>query len=31
MSRVGWLMTRSLTEKYVETEAASVKRAVDSR
>jgi uncharacterized membrane protein len=29
LSRVGWLMTRSLTEQYVETEAASVKRAAE--
>ena len=29
LSRVGWLMTRSLTAQYVETEAASVKRAAE--
>ena len=27
MSRIGWLMTRSLTKRYVETEAASIKAA----
>lgn len=30
MSGVGWLMTRSLTERYVETEAASIKLAAET-
>ncbi len=30
LARIGWLMTRSLTEQYVETEAASVKRAAEA-
>jgi uncharacterized membrane protein len=30
MSGPGWLMTRSLTRKYVETEAASIKRAAET-
>ena len=30
MSGVGWLMTRSLTRRYVETEAASIKRAAET-
>jgi hypothetical protein len=29
LSRIGWLMTRSLTEQYVETEASCVKRAAE--
>ncbi|HYJ28635.1 MAG TPA: SRPBCC family protein [Nocardioides sp.] len=28
---MGWLMTRSLTRRYVETEAASMKRAAETR
>lgn len=30
VSTVGWLLTRSLTRRYVETEAVSVKRAAES-
>jgi uncharacterized membrane protein len=30
MSGVGWLMTRSLTKRYVETEAASIKKVAES-
>ena len=30
MSGVGWLMTRSLTKRYVETEAASIKKIAES-
>ena len=30
MSWVGWLMTRSLTKRYVETEAASIKTAAET-
>lgn len=30
LSGVGWLMTRSLTERYVETEAASIKLAAET-
>lgn len=30
MSGVGWLMTRSLTKRYVETEAASIKKAAET-
>ncbi|WP_421733702.1 SRPBCC family protein [Cellulomonas sp.] len=30
LSGVGWLMTRSLTRRYVETEAASISRAAES-
>ncbi|MFE6234153.1 SRPBCC family protein [Cellulosimicrobium sp. NPDC057862] len=30
MAWLGWLMTRSLTARYVETEAASVKRAAEA-
>ena len=30
MSGPGWLMTRSLTKRYVETEAASIKQAAES-
>ena len=30
LSVVGWLMTRSLTRRYVETEAASVKRVAET-
>jgi uncharacterized membrane protein len=30
LSGVGWLMTRSLTKRYVETEAASIKRAAET-
>lgn len=29
MSRIGWLMTRSLTKRYVETEAASLRRVAE--
>jgi uncharacterized membrane protein len=29
MSRIGWLMTRSLTRRYVETEAASLRRVAE--
>lgn len=29
-SRMGWLMTRALTERYVETEAASVRKAAEA-
>jgi len=29
MARVGWLMTKGLTKRYVETEAASVKQAAE--
>jgi carbon monoxide dehydrogenase subunit G len=31
IARMGWLMTRSLTRRYVETEAASMKRAAETR
>ena len=27
---IGWLMTRSLTKRYVETEAASIKMAAEA-
>ena len=30
LSGIGWLMTRSLTKRYVETEAASIKRAAET-
>jgi uncharacterized membrane protein len=30
LSGIGWLLTRSLTKQYVETEAASIKRAAES-
>jgi uncharacterized membrane protein len=30
LSGIGWLMTRSLTKQYVETEAASIKRAAET-
>jgi carbon monoxide dehydrogenase subunit G len=30
ISWIGWLMTRSLTKRYVETEAASIKRAAET-
>jgi uncharacterized membrane protein len=30
LSGLGWLMTRSLTKRYVETEAASIKRAAET-
>lgn len=30
MSGIGWLMTRSLTTRYVETEAASIKKAAET-
>jgi carbon monoxide dehydrogenase subunit G len=30
MAPVGWLMTRSLTQRYVETEAASIKAAAEA-
>ncbi|TDD19593.1 polyketide cyclase [Kribbella turkmenica] len=30
LSGIGWLMTRSLTKQYVETEAASIKSAAES-
>lgn len=30
LSKVGWLMTRSLTKQYVETEAASIKAAAET-
>ncbi|MFI7062701.1 SRPBCC family protein [Kribbella sp. NPDC050124] len=30
LSRVGWLMTRSLTKQYVETEATSIKSAAEA-
>ena len=30
LSPVGWLMTRSLTQRYVETEAASIKAAAEA-
>jgi uncharacterized membrane protein len=30
LSRMGWLMTRSLTEQYVETEASCMKRAAEA-
>jgi uncharacterized membrane protein len=30
LSRIGWLLTRSLTKRYVETEAASMKRAAET-
>lgn len=30
MSGIGWLMTRSLTKQYVETEAASITRAAET-
>ena len=30
ISGIGWLMTRSLTKEYVETEAASMKRAAET-
>jgi uncharacterized membrane protein len=30
MSGIGWLMTRSLTKQYVETEAASIKKAAET-
>lgn len=30
LSRVGWLMTRSLTQRYVETEADSIKQAAET-
>jgi carbon monoxide dehydrogenase subunit G len=30
MSLVGWVMTRSLTKRYVETEAASIKKAAEA-
>ena len=30
LSGIGWLMTRSLTRRYVETEAASIKRAAET-
>jgi hypothetical protein len=30
LSWVGWLFTRSLTRRYVETEAASLKRAAEA-
>ena len=29
MGRVGWLMTKRLTKRYVETEAASIKRVTE--
>jgi hypothetical protein len=29
MSRIGWLLTRSLTKRYVETEAASLRRVAE--
>ena len=31
LSGVGWLMTRSLTKRYVETEAAAIKRAAETQ
>ncbi len=30
LSWIGWLMTRALTKRYVETEAASIKRAAET-
>jgi Polyketide cyclase / dehydrase and lipid transport len=30
LSGIGWLLTRSLTKRYVETEAASIKRAAET-
>ena len=30
MGRIGWLMTRSLTKRYLESEAASVKRSAEA-
>jgi hypothetical protein len=30
LSGVGWLLTRSLTKRYVETEAASIRRAAET-
>lgn len=30
LSRVGWMMTRSLTRQYVETEALAIKRAAEN-
>lgn len=30
LSGIGWLMTRSLTKRYVETEAASIKRGAET-
>ena len=30
LSRIGWLLSRSLTKRYVETEAASIKRAAET-
>ena len=30
LSRIGWLMTRSLTQRYVEIEAASIKQAAEA-
>jgi len=29
IGRVGWLMTKELTKRYVETEAASIKRVAE--
>jgi hypothetical protein len=30
LAPVGWLMTRSLTQRYIETEAASIKTAAEA-
>ncbi|MGW1344213.1 SRPBCC family protein [Kribbella sp. NPDC002412] len=30
LARIGWLMTRSLTKQYVETEATSIKKAAEA-